>query len=258
MLAAGAGRAAAATSAAAALALRNARIAPWLGVPRGAAVVPARGRGPARRLHGKTSGGIRALAVNWSAPATVAAAALELRNARIAPWLGVLRGAAVATVRGRRPARRRLGENRWRRSCAGSDQVGGGYRGERTARGVAHAARANSATLRGKGEGQDGVTDAMTADAGKTARAPKSLDEEIERAAARLKRLQEQKRTKERQEVERNERAIAELLKAEKLNVVPAEKWKAGLAGIRRALGVAASVPDNSPAAPAGGPASEA
>ncbi|WP_124077026.1 hypothetical protein [Burkholderia gladioli] len=100
----------------------------------------------------------------------------------------------------------------------------------------------------------------MTADAGKTARAPKSLDEEIERAAARLKRLQEQKRTKERQEVERNERAIVELLKAEKLNVVPAEKWKAGLAGIRRALGVAASVPDNPPApvAPAGGPASEA
>ncbi|WP_186035663.1 hypothetical protein [Burkholderia gladioli] len=100
----------------------------------------------------------------------------------------------------------------------------------------------------------------MTADAGKTARAPKSLDEEIERAAARLKRLQEQKRTKERHEVERNERAIVELLKAEKLNVVPAEKWKAGLAGIRRALGVAASVPDNppAPAAPAGGPAAEA
>ncbi|WP_186072309.1 hypothetical protein [Burkholderia gladioli] len=100
----------------------------------------------------------------------------------------------------------------------------------------------------------------MTADAGKTARAPKSLDEEIERAAARLKRLQEQKRTKERQEVERNERAIVELLKAEKLNVVPAEKWKAGLAGIRRALGVAASVPDNppAPAAPTGGPAAEA
>ncbi|MBU9385803.1 hypothetical protein [Burkholderia gladioli] len=100
----------------------------------------------------------------------------------------------------------------------------------------------------------------MTADAGKTARAPKSLDEEIERTAAKLKRLQEQRRTKERQEVERNERAIFDLLKAEKLNVVPAEKWKAGLAGIRRALGVAASVPDNppAPAAPPGGPASEA
>ncbi|MBW5288136.1 hypothetical protein [Burkholderia gladioli] len=100
----------------------------------------------------------------------------------------------------------------------------------------------------------------MTADAGKTARAPKSLDDEIEKTTAKLKRLQEQKRTKERQEVERNERAIFDLLKAEKLNVVPAEKWKTGLAGIRRALGVAASVPDNppAPAALAGGPGSEA
>ncbi|WP_186210190.1 hypothetical protein [Burkholderia gladioli] len=66
------------------LELRNARIAPWLGVPRGAAVATVRGRRPARRRHGKTSGGIRALAVTWSAAATVAAAALEPRNACIA------------------------------------------------------------------------------------------------------------------------------------------------------------------------------
>ncbi|KGE10454.1 hypothetical protein LA03_10435 [Burkholderia gladioli] len=45
-----------------------------------------------------------------SAAATVAAADVELRNACIALWLGVPRGAAVATARGRRPARRRLGE----------------------------------------------------------------------------------------------------------------------------------------------------
>ncbi|WP_044275702.1 hypothetical protein [Burkholderia gladioli] len=97
---------AAATVAAAALELRNARIAlsldvprgaavatargrrparpPWLDVPRGAAVATARGRRPARRRHGKTSGGIRALAVTRSAAATVAAAAPKLRNARIA------------------------------------------------------------------------------------------------------------------------------------------------------------------------------
>ncbi|MDA0574181.1 hypothetical protein [Burkholderia gladioli] len=36
---------------------------------------------------------------------TVAAAVLELRNARIALWLEVPRGAAVVTARGRRPAR---------------------------------------------------------------------------------------------------------------------------------------------------------
>ncbi|PRE10735.1 hypothetical protein [Burkholderia gladioli] len=68
----------AATVAAADVELRNACIAPWLDVPRGAAVATARGRRPARRRHGKTSGGIRALAVTRSA------AAPKLRNARIA------------------------------------------------------------------------------------------------------------------------------------------------------------------------------
>ncbi|WP_186160920.1 hypothetical protein, partial [Burkholderia gladioli] len=101
---------AAATVAAAVLELRNARIALWTDVPRGATVATVRGRRPARRRHGRTGGGIRALAVTWPAAATVAVAVLERRNARIAPWLGVPRGAAVATVRGRRPARRRLGE----------------------------------------------------------------------------------------------------------------------------------------------------
>ncbi|MBU9217792.1 hypothetical protein KTD55_27385 [Burkholderia gladioli] len=65
----------AATVAAADVELRNACIAPWLDVPRGAAVATARGRRPARRRHGKTGGGIRALAVTRSAAATVAAAA---------------------------------------------------------------------------------------------------------------------------------------------------------------------------------------
>ncbi|MDN7742360.1 hypothetical protein [Burkholderia gladioli] len=100
----------AATVAATVLELRNARIALWTDVPRGAAVATVRGRRPARRRRGKTSGGIRALAVAWSAAATVAAAVLELRNACIALWTDVPRGATVATVRGRRPARRRHGE----------------------------------------------------------------------------------------------------------------------------------------------------
>ncbi|WP_186263219.1 hypothetical protein, partial [Burkholderia gladioli] len=46
--------------------------------------------------------GIRAPAVARPGAATVAAADVELRNACIAPWLDVPRGAAVATVRGRR------------------------------------------------------------------------------------------------------------------------------------------------------------
>ncbi|WP_186067612.1 hypothetical protein [Burkholderia gladioli] len=116
---------AAATVAAAALERRNARIALWTDVPRGATVATVRGRRPARRRHGKTSGDIRALAVTWSAAATVAAAVPEMRNAHIAPWQGVPRGASVATARGRRPARRRLGKNRRRRSGAGGGPVGG-------------------------------------------------------------------------------------------------------------------------------------
>ncbi|WP_186289427.1 hypothetical protein [Burkholderia gladioli] len=63
---------------------RNACIAPWMGVPRGAAAVTARGRRPRGDGVGETGGGVRAPPVTWSAAATVAAAALELRNARIA------------------------------------------------------------------------------------------------------------------------------------------------------------------------------
>ncbi|MEK6290137.1 MAG: hypothetical protein V4793_01900, partial [Paraburkholderia tropica] len=89
------------------LELRNARIALWTDVPRGATVATVRGRRPARRRRGKTGGGVRALAVARPGAATVAAAEVELRNACIALCLGAPRGAAVATARGRRPARRR-------------------------------------------------------------------------------------------------------------------------------------------------------
>ncbi len=61
------------------------------------------GDGPRGDGSGKTGGGVRALAVTRSAAATVAVAVLERRNARIAPWLGVPRGAAVATVASAQP-----------------------------------------------------------------------------------------------------------------------------------------------------------
>ncbi|WLE64159.1 hypothetical protein GIY62_35460 (plasmid) [Burkholderia plantarii] len=79
----------------------------------------------------------------------------------------------------------------------------------------------------------------MTTDANKAPRAPKTLDDEIAKAAARLKRLQDQKRKNDRQALERNERAIADLLKANKLNEVQVAKWKAAVPAICRALGVA-------------------
>lgn len=85
----------------------------------------------------------------------------------------------------------------------------------------------------------------MTAAANKAPRAPKSLDDEIARAAAKLKKLQDQKRAAERQALERNERAIFELLKADKLNEVPVEKWKAAIVTIRRTLGVAVPIPSS-------------
>ncbi|MBU9172289.1 MULTISPECIES: hypothetical protein [Burkholderia] len=106
----GGDRPAAATVAAAVLELRNARIALWTDVPRGATVATAGGRRPARRRLGKTGGSVRALAVTRSVAATVAAGDLEPRNACIARWTGGPRGAAAATARGRRPARRRHGK----------------------------------------------------------------------------------------------------------------------------------------------------
>lgn len=94
----------------------------------------------------------------------------------------------------------------------------------------------------------------MTADTGRTVRAPKTLDDEIARTEAKLKRLQEQRRTNERKALERNERAILDVLKSEKLNEVSAEKWKAAIAPIRRALGVAPPTAA-SPSSPAPVPA---
>ncbi|WP_186269063.1 hypothetical protein [Burkholderia gladioli] len=85
-------KAGAATVAAADVELRNARIAPWLGVPRGPAVVTDRGRQPARRGRARTGGGVRALAVARAGAATVAAADVEPRNACIAPRLGFRAG----------------------------------------------------------------------------------------------------------------------------------------------------------------------
>ncbi len=112
------------------------------------------GDGPRGDGVGKTGGGIRALAVARPGAATVAAPEVELRNACIALWMGVPRGATVATVRGRRPARRRRGENRRRHSGAGGDPVGGRDGGGRRARAAqcAHCALAGRPARRRLGE----------------------------------------------------------------------------------------------------------
>ena len=63
-----------------------------------------------------------------------------------------------------------------------------------------------------------------------------SLDEEIQKAAEKLRRLQERQRDQQRKERERNQKAVLELIKAERLDVVPAEQWKAALPKITALL----------------------
>lgn len=66
----------------------------------------------------------------------------------------------------------------------------------------------------------------------------KSLDEEIAAAQERLNKLQAQKREKERKDLEKNQKAIAAFLRAEKLDMVPVEQWTEALAALRRVLKV--------------------
>ncbi|WP_230877691.1 MULTISPECIES: hypothetical protein [unclassified Burkholderia] len=116
---------------------------------------------------------------------------------------------------------------------------------------VLYVARPNSATLRGKGEGHNGVIEAMTADAGKTARKPRSIEDEIARTAAKLKKLQDEQRERLRKERERNQKALLELLRAEGLDEIPAEWWKEKLEAVKAALAKPGETPV--PAKPAQG-----
>lgn len=80
-------------------------------------------------------------------------------------------------------------------------------------------------------------TDAQSSTPKKAAR---TLDDEIAALQERLARLQSQKREKERKELERNQKAITALLRSEKLDTVPIEKWTEALPALRKLLKVAA------------------
>jgi hypothetical protein len=69
-------------------------------------------------------------------------------------------------------------------------------------------------------------------------KATRTLDEEIAALQEKLVRLQAQKREKERKELERNQKAIAALLRSEKLDMVPSDRWIAALPMLRRLLKV--------------------
>ncbi|WP_186053753.1 hypothetical protein [Burkholderia gladioli] len=118
-------RAGAATVAAADVEPRNACIAPWMGVPRGAA--PATGsRAAARAATARADrGGVRASAVASQGAATAAAADVELRNACIALWTEVPCGPPPAGVRGWRPAQRQHGSVERNMLATGVGQAAG-------------------------------------------------------------------------------------------------------------------------------------
>ncbi|KVV25078.1 hypothetical protein WK78_03010 [Burkholderia cepacia] len=72
----------------------------------------------------------------------------------------------------------------------------------------------------------------------KPVRQVRSLEDEITKARDKLRRLEEQHREQQRKEREKNAKAVLELLKSEKLDIVPAELWKDALPKIRALLAV--------------------
>ncbi|WP_156443859.1 hypothetical protein [Burkholderia savannae] len=74
--------------------------------------------------------------------------------------------------------------------------------------------------------------------AAKPARQGRSLEDEITKARDKLRRLEEQHREQQRKDREKNAKAVLELLKSEKLDIIPAELWKNALPKIRALLAV--------------------
>lgn len=78
-------------------------------------------------------------------------------------------------------------------------------------------------------------------------RPKKTLEQEIEAVAAKLRKLQEQQRENQKRERERNERAVRDFMKAEKLEEFDVEVWREAAAEIRTALERVASKISNPP-----------
>lgn len=76
----------------------------------------------------------------------------------------------------------------------------------------------------------------MSEQSEKAARKPRSIEDEITKAAAKLKRLQDELREKVRKDRERNQKEVLELLRSEGLDEIPAEQWKVRLAAVKAAL----------------------
>jgi len=67
-------------------------------------------------------------------------------------------------------------------------------------------------------------------------RRSKSLEDEIAKAEQRVRRLHDQQREAQKRERERNQRAVLDLLKTEKLDLIPAARWRDALPKIKDVL----------------------
>lgn len=68
------------------------------------------------------------------------------------------------------------------------------------------------------------------------ARKVRNLEEEIAAQRAKLKALEDRQKDQQRKERERNQKAVMEIIKAEKLDTATAEQWANALPAIKTAL----------------------
>ena len=73
-------------------------------------------------------------------------------------------------------------------------------------------------------------------DSVKTVRKARTLDEEIAHQREKLRKLEERQREQQRREREKNQKAVLELIKAERLDTVPAERWRAAMPKLKALL----------------------
>ena len=75
-----------------------------------------------------------------------------------------------------------------------------------------------------------------------------SIDEQIAEAARRLEELREKKKAEDRATIEKNRKAIGDLIRSERLDGVDVEDWRRALPKLKALLGVAAE-PEKAPQA---------
>jgi Spy/CpxP family protein refolding chaperone len=69
-------------------------------------------------------------------------------------------------------------------------------------------------------------------------RKPRSIEEAIAEQRDKLKKLEDKQREQIRKEREKTAKAVLELIRAEKLDLIDIEKWNAALPTVKEALGL--------------------